>query len=63
MFFLVSILFQCAVSPNEDNTVREDSPAVVQIETTTNSTTSTTTTNPAHLNPCAGNANITLHCM
>ena len=51
------IVFLCAVSPDEDNRVREDGPAVVPTQT---STTTTTTSSPVRLNPCTGIANITL---
>ncbi|XP_071350641.1 fibulin-2 isoform X2 [Trachinotus anak] len=55
----------CApVSPDEDNRVREDSPAVVPTQTTTTTTimTSTTTTSPVHLDPCAENGPCSQQC-
>ncbi|XP_040890035.1 fibulin-2 [Toxotes jaculatrix] len=56
----------CApVSPDEDNRVREDSPAVVPPQTSTASTitTSTTTTSPVRLSPCAENGPCSQQCM
>ncbi|XP_070758881.1 fibulin-2 [Enoplosus armatus] len=59
----------CApVSPDEDNRVREDSPAVVPTETTTTTTTtaaattSTTTISPARPDPCAENGPCSQQC-
>ncbi|XP_034441793.1 fibulin-2 [Hippoglossus hippoglossus] len=50
----------CApVSPDEDNRVREDSPAVVPTQTTT---TSTTTSSPVRLNPCTENGPCSQQC-
>ncbi|KAK2914538.1 fibulin-2 isoform X1 [Channa argus] len=53
------------VSPDEDNRVREDSPAVVPTQTTTTmaTTASTTTTNTVPLNPCAGNGPCSQQCI
>ncbi|KAM9362158.1 fibulin-2 [Symphorus nematophorus] len=60
------------VSPDEDNRVREDGPAVAPTQTTTaattttttttTSTTRTTTTSPARLNPCAENGPCSQQC-
>ncbi|XP_051270886.1 fibulin-2 [Dicentrarchus labrax] len=54
----------CApVSPDEDNRVREDSPALIPTQTTTTTTTtSTTTTSPVRLNPCAENGPCSQQC-
>ncbi|XP_037640554.1 fibulin-2 isoform X1 [Sebastes umbrosus] len=58
----------CApVSPDEDNGLREFSPAVVPTQTTTTTTTttttsSTTTSSPARLNPCAENGRCSQQC-
>ncbi|XP_038553839.1 fibulin-2 isoform X1 [Micropterus salmoides] len=54
----------CApVSPDEDNRVREDSPALDPTEATnTITTTSTTTTSPARPSPCAGNGPCSQQC-
>ncbi|XP_026163710.1 fibulin-2 isoform X2 [Mastacembelus armatus] len=50
----------CApVSPDEDNRVREESPAVVPTQATTNST---TTTSPSRLKPCAENSPCSQQC-
>ncbi|XP_023280510.1 fibulin-2-like [Seriola lalandi dorsalis] len=56
----------CApVSPDEDNRVREDTPAVAPTQTTATATitTSTTSTSPARLNPCAENGPCSQQCM
>ncbi|XP_058487669.1 fibulin-2 isoform X2 [Solea solea] len=50
----------CApVSPDEDNRVREESPAVIPTQTTT---TTTTTAHPVRLNPCAANGPCSQQC-
>ncbi|XP_070815831.1 fibulin-2 [Chaetodon trifascialis] len=54
----------CApVSPDEDNRVREDSPAVIPTQSTAATTTTrTTTTSPRHLSPCAENGLCSQQC-
>nr|XP_020473921.1 fibulin-2-like isoform X2 [Monopterus albus] len=47
------------VSPDEDNRVREDSPAIAPAQTTTTSTTNTT---PVRFNPCAENGPCSQQC-
>lgn len=57
-WFLLCV--QCAVGPDEDSRVKEDSRALVPTQTTaTTTTTITTTTSHARLKPCTGNASIT----
>ncbi|KAK2862642.1 hypothetical protein Q5P01_002175 [Channa striata] len=53
------------VSPDEDNRVREDSPAVVPTQASTTMTTkaSTTTTTTVRLNPCADNGPCSQQCI
>ncbi|XP_029358897.1 fibulin-2 [Echeneis naucrates] len=66
-FILQQDRHSCApVSPDEDNRVREDTPAAVPTKTCTTTTTQSTTTtghHSIHFNPCAENGHCSQQCM